>query len=154
MRLLLILFLLTIIPLSGTAQEVIKSKPERGFLWFKINRTDKQGRYHGRWKVYFGEKNTVIRNGRFRHGREVGTWRYYYPNGTRYMKEKYSRKSNDIKVEKYHENGKLARKGTARFIETSTLEKYYWYGDWEVYDTSGAFSHIEVYSNGNLVGRK
>ncbi|WP_299821788.1 hypothetical protein [uncultured Pontibacter sp.] len=129
-------------------------KPGKGFLFFKINRTDKNGKYHGRWKVYFGADNTVIRNGRFRHGREVGTWKYYYPNGTRYMKEKYSRNSNEIQVEKYHENGRLARKGTARFVQTSTLDKYYWSGDWEVYDVNGNFSHIEIYEQVNLIGKR
>ena len=154
MRLYILILALVIIPALGRAQEVIKPKAPKGFLWFKINRMDKEGRYHGRWKVYFGEDNTVIRNGRFRHGNEVGTWRYYYPDGTRYMKEKYSRKSNTLAVKKYHENGRLARRGEARIIKTSTMDRYYWFGDWEVFDLDGNFSHIEIYDRGNLVGKK
>jgi antitoxin component YwqK of YwqJK toxin-antitoxin module len=132
------------------------SKPvqQKGFLWFKINKIDKEGRNHGRWKVHLGDDNIVIRNGRFRHGKEVGTWRYYYPSGQLYMKERYSRKSDEIKVIKYHENGNIARKGSARFIQTSTLDKYFWFGDWEVYDANGNFSHLEEYKQGILIRKK
>lgn len=154
MRLLLLLSFLVVLPVFVTAQEVIKPVAPKGFLGFNINRTDKDGNYHGRWKVYFGEDNTVIRNGRFRHGHEVGTWRYFYPDGTRYMKEKYSRNSEQVKVEKYHENGNLARKGVARVIKTSTMDRYFWFGDWEVFDTNGNFSHIEVYDRGILIGKR
>ncbi|MFD2515602.1 hypothetical protein ACFSRY_17140 [Pontibacter locisalis] len=137
-----------ILPLFSIAQK------KKGFLFFKINRFDKEGKYHGRWKVYFGKDDVLIRNGRFRHGREVGTWKYYYPDGTLYMKEKYSRKSEMIKVEKYHENGALARKGKAVMARTYTIDRYYWTGEWEVYDEKGNFSHTELYSGGNLVGKK
>lgn len=154
MRVYFILLALMALPLAGWSQQVVKPKPVKGFLWFKINKYDKQDRQHGRWKVFFGDNNTVIRNGRFRHGDEVGTWRYYYPSGTRYMREKYKRGSELIKVEKYHENGKLARRGMARFIETSTLDKYFWFGDWEVFDTNGEYTHTEVYEGGNLVRKR
>lgn len=154
MRIALTLLLTIVIPYLAHAQYKAKTDPAKGFLWFKINRFDKEGERHGRWKVYFGEDNTIIRNGRFRHGNEVGTWRYYYPDGTRYMKEKYSRNSEVIRVTKYHENGKLARKGVARLIKTATLDKYFWFGEWKVYDNNGDYSHTEVYEKGNLIGRK
>ncbi|GAB3195711.1 hypothetical protein ABID22_001582 [Pontibacter aydingkolensis] len=51
---------------------------------------------HGRWKIYLGDDNIVIRNGRFRHGNEMGAWRYYYPSGLGYMREKYKRNSELI----------------------------------------------------------
>ncbi|MBC5991574.1 toxin-antitoxin system YwqK family antitoxin [Pontibacter cellulosilyticus] len=154
MRVIVIIIALAILPLAGQAQKVVTTKPVKHFLWFKINKFDKEGRMHGRWKVFFGKDDTVIRNGRFRHGNEVGNWKYYYPDGTRYMKEKYRRNSEVLQVTKYHENGKLARKGEARLIKTSTMDRYFWFGDWEVYDTDGEFSHIEMYESGNLVGRK
>ncbi|AKD05810.1 hypothetical protein PKOR_18405 [Pontibacter korlensis] len=127
-------------------------QPEKhGFLFFRINRLDKESKYHGRWKVYIGERRTVIRSGRFRHGVETGKWRYYYPDGVRYMVEKYNRRDNVILVKKYHENGKKAREGSARIIRSSFKDHYYWFGDWKVYDLKGNFSHTETYKSGNLV---
>ncbi|MCX2739325.1 hypothetical protein [Pontibacter anaerobius] len=146
--------LLSLWPLAVNGQEKVfaEEKPKKhGFLFFRINRFDKEGKYHGRWKVYFGEDEQVIRNGRFRHGVEVGKWKYYYPDGTPYMLEKYNRRNNIILVEKFHENGNLARKGTARLIRTPTRDHYFWFGEWQVYDESGSFSHTETYKSGNLV---
>lgn len=154
MRIILLLLFILLLPFGAKSQQVVTPKPVKGFLWFKINKYDKEGNMHGRWKVFFGKDNTVIRNGRFRHGHEAGTWKYYYPDGTRYMREKYSRNSEIIKVTKYHENGEIARRGEARLIKTSTLDKYFWFGEWEVYDENGNFSHIEVYKDGNLISRK
>ncbi|TPE45918.1 toxin-antitoxin system YwqK family antitoxin [Pontibacter mangrovi] len=148
----LYLLLLLLLPLLGFSQQKIEKPEKRGFLFFRINRFDKNGERHGRWKVYFGETEVMIRNGRFRHGVEVGKWKYYYPDGTRYMVEKYSRRDNNIQVTKYHENGSLARKGTARILRSTFKDHYYWFGDWQVYDTLGNYSHTETYKSGNLVG--
>ncbi len=96
----------------------------------------------------------MIRNGRFRHGREVGTWKYYYPDGTLYMIEKYSRHSPEVAVSRYHENGKLARTGKAVQVSTTTMDHYYWTGPWQVYDKQGNYTHTELYENGHLIRRK
>lgn len=144
------LLLLPLVVLGQEEKKIIPHK-KRGFLFFKINRFDKEGKYHGRWKIYFGEDEKVIRNGRFRHGVEVGKWKYYYPDGTRYMVEKYSRHDNTISIKKYHENGELARQGVARIIRTPTQDHYYWFGEWQVFDEQGNFSHTEVYKTGNLI---
>lgn len=131
-----------------------KQKPKKGFLFFRMNRFDKAGEYHGRWKVFFGDDEALIHKGRYRHGTAVGTWKYYYPSGVLYMKEKYSRQSNLIRVQIFHENGELAKEGNARMSNSSTVEHYYWFGDWKVYDAQGDYSHTELYEGGNLVGKK
>ncbi|MDX5421426.1 MAG: hypothetical protein LPK07_15930 [Hymenobacteraceae bacterium] len=151
---LLLLLLLPVIAISQNQEKgPQKNEQQRGFLFFRINRLDKEGKYHGRWKIFFGEDEQVIRNGRFRHGVEVGKWKYYYPDGTRYMVEKYNRRDNTIQIRKYHENGELARKGQARIIRTPTRDRYFWYGEWEVYDNEGNYSHKETYQSGNLISR-
>lgn len=151
---LLLALVLFLVPIDGFSQEggAQKNKIRKpGFLFWKYNRFDKQDRYHGRWKIYLGDDKTLIRNGRFRHGVEVGRWKYYYPDGTLYMLEKYNRRNNIIEVQKFHENGNLARKGTARIIHSTFKDHYYWFGDWQVFDKDGAFSHIETYKSGHLV---
>ncbi|WP_242928909.1 hypothetical protein [Pontibacter vulgaris] len=127
-----------------------ENKGKKHFLnLFGTNRLDKQGRNHGRWKIYIGD--VMVRNGRFRHGREVGKWRYYHMNGNLFMEEKYKRKLNYIPVTRYHENGNLARTGQARRIESGNIIKYFWFGEWQVYNSAGEYSHTELYENGNLV---
>ncbi|OKL41510.1 toxin-antitoxin system YwqK family antitoxin [Pontibacter flavimaris] len=151
----LTVFILVALPFAAVGQEreTKADKPKKqGMLFWKINRYDRQDRYHGRWKVYLGDERTVIRNGRFRHGAEVGKWKYYYPSGTRYMVEKYNRRNNIIEVQKFHENGNLARQGTARIIRSTFKDHYYWFGDWQVYDAQGNYSYTETYQSGNLVG--
>ncbi|WP_266205598.1 toxin-antitoxin system YwqK family antitoxin [Pontibacter kalidii] len=154
LRLWLYLLILLFLPLAATGQEkdVKIYKPRKqGILFWKINRFDQQDRFHGRWKIYLGDDRIVIRNGRFRHGTEVGKWKYYYPSGTCYMIEKYNRRNNIIEVQKFHENGNLARQGTARFIRSSLKDHYFWFGEWQVFDEQGIYSHTETYRSGHLV---
>ncbi|WP_439883063.1 toxin-antitoxin system YwqK family antitoxin [Pontibacter sp. MBLB2868] len=150
MRRYLLVIAIFVFPFLSVAQQ----QHEGGFWFFRTNRFDKEGNYHGRWKVYFGEDKVLIRNGRFRHGREVGIWKYYYPDGSLYMKEKYSRRSEFIAVEKYHENGKIARKGKALLMRTALMDRYFWTGEWQVFDENGTYSHSEVYRHGNLIEKK
>ena len=123
---------------------------------FKINRFDKEGRYHGRWKVYLGEgkDKKLIRNGRFRHGREVGTWRYYYADGGLYILEKHKRRENTFTMKRYYPNGNLMKEGMAIMINNGKGVVHFWYGEWKVYDEQGNYTHTEVYNKGNLVAKK
>ncbi|WP_299757131.1 hypothetical protein [uncultured Pontibacter sp.] len=146
------LFILLNLPLLAFAQETASKKikaDKQGFLFWKVNRFDKHGKFHRRWKVYVDEQ--LVRNGRFKHGIEVGKWKYYYPNGSLFMVERYNRRNNIILIEKFHENGNIARKGTARIIRTPTQEHYFWFGEWQVYDEQGSLSHTETYRSGKLV---
>ncbi|MBF9255564.1 hypothetical protein I2I11_19855 [Pontibacter sp. 172403-2] len=139
-------FLLISLPLPAVAQQ----KP-KGIWPFRINRFDKEGRFQGRWKVRVGDEKTLVRNGRFRHGREVGTWKYYYPSGKLLMVEKHKRNLDYILVKRYHENGKLAKEGQARLVTSGNVVRYFWFGDWKVYDEHGKFSHREYYEDGNEI---
>ncbi len=152
MNLFIILLLLLF---SANVQSQTKDKSavyiKKWYQPFKTNAFDKEGEYHGRWKIYINNEQDLIRNGRFRHGKEVGTWRYYYPGGGLYMIEKYKRGSDNILIRKYHENGQLGRTGQARIIRTPKETHYYWDGLWQVYDEKGKFTHTETYVKGKLL---
>ncbi len=152
MKSILCLSLLILLSFGASGDNGTKEKDKKHFLGlFGSNKFDKQGCYHGRWKVYVND--VLVRNGRFKHGKEVGKWRYYHMNGNLMMEERYKRKLNHIPVKRYHENGNLARIGQARKIESGNIIKYFWFGEWQVYNSTGQFSHTEYYENGNLVKR-
>ncbi|WP_237144202.1 toxin-antitoxin system YwqK family antitoxin [Pontibacter pamirensis] len=143
-----------LLPFLAEAQLIAKAPDgdyQKGNWPFRINRFDNSGRFHGRWKVLGLDDKTVIRKGRFRHGRERGTWRYYYPSGKLYMVEKYKRRLDHILVKRYHENGALAKVGQARMEDTTEKTRYFWFGNWKVYDEQGNFSNNEYYENGHQV---
>lgn len=147
------IFLLIIFCLASGKAE---AKAEWPWWPFKINRFDKEGKYHGRWKVYLGEgKNKVlIRDGRFKHGKEVGKWRYYYPSGSLYIYEEHNRWENTFLMKRYYENGNLMKEGHAIMINNGKSVAYFWYGEWKVYDEQGNYTHTEIYKDGNLIARR
>ncbi|MFT2007632.1 toxin-antitoxin system YwqK family antitoxin [Pontibacter sp. 13R65] len=140
-----ILLLFMLYPLFVAAEAPEKADQDKGFLFFKINRFDKEGQFHGRWKVYHEEDGYLIRKGRFRHGREVGKWKYYYPDGTTYMVERWKPRKGEILVKRYNENGTLNREGKARLDTTGERLRFYWFGDWKVYNENGQYSHTEKF---------
>lgn len=148
-----VLFLAVIFCLTTSRAEAL---PEWPWWPFKINRFDKEGRFHGRWKIYLGEgkEKVLLRNGRFRHGKEVGNWHYYYPNGNIYFREKHKRWANEFSMKRYHESGKLMKEGRAIMINNGKGVNYFWFGEWKVYDEQGKYTHTEVYSNGDLVAKQ
>lgn len=141
---------LILMPFLSTAQVAVPFKIKTWYKPFMVNGFDKNKEYHGRWKIYINNDKDLIRNGRFKHGKEAGTWRYYYPEGGLYIKEKYKRNSPVVLVWRYHKNGKLAKSGTARIYRDETMAHYYWEGVWQVYDEQGNFTHTVTYVKGNL----
>ncbi|MCJ8166302.1 hypothetical protein MKJ04_15750 [Pontibacter sp. E15-1] len=145
------LFLAPFKTLAQPTDRSTQAKARQGVWPFRINRLDADGRFHGRWKVWGPEGRGILRKGRFRHGKEVGTWRYYYPGGTLYLVEKHHRKSGLLRVRRYHENGALAKEGQAATVTEGGIIRYYWFGSWRVYDETGAYSHAEYYIDGKLL---
>lgn len=142
----LIIFMFLLLPLLGQARQY-----QKGIWPFRINRFDKEGLYHGRWKVYIQNDKVLVRNGRFRHGREVGKWRYYYPTGKLMMVERYRRNMDYIQVTRYREDGTVEKVGQAKRVEDDKKVRYYWFGGWKVYGPDGAYSHTEYYEKGNMM---
>jgi len=142
--------LLLLLPSGLAGQPALR----KGVWPFKINRYDKQGRHHGRWKVYLTDNTTLVRNGRYKHGKERGTWRYYTAEGKLRKMEFHKPNADQFLVKIYHDNGQLEKQGMARVVETEKLIHYYWFGTWQVYDRQGQFSHSEYYVKGNEVSLK
>src|SRR5688500_11069863 len=89
-RTILWVLLVVLLPGISIAQTTKAVKTKHWYNPFQVNAFDKDKEYHVLWKVYLDDdKQKLIRKGRFKHGKEVGTWRYYYPGGGLYMKEKY-----------------------------------------------------------------
>lgn len=133
----------------GTGSTASAQKAERKGIWpFTVNRSDKEGRHHGRWKLYLSDNRTLLRNGRFAHGKEVGKWKYYYPSGRLRKIEYHKRGQTEFQVKFFHENGALEKQGMARVLESERVIRYFWFGSWQVYDRAGNLTHTEYYEQG------
>ncbi|SIT79829.1 toxin-antitoxin system YwqK family antitoxin [Pontibacter indicus] len=143
------LLLLLLLPLTMHGQ--VKQKPSKGIWPFQINRFDKEGRHHGRWKLYLPDNTTLLRNGRFKHGQERGKWRYYYPDGSLRKIEYHKPGSKEFLVRLFHDNGQLEKQGMARVVETDRVIHYYWFGTWQIYNRAGQLTHTEYYEKGNEI---
>ncbi|PKV75450.1 toxin-antitoxin system YwqK family antitoxin [Pontibacter ramchanderi] len=137
--------LLFFIPFNSQAQ----TKSKKGIWPFQINRFDKEGRHHGRWKLYLSDNTTLLRDGRFKHGEERGKWRYYYPDGSIRKIEYHKPNKEEFLVKIFHDNGQLQKQGMARTEETERVIHYYWFGTWQVYNRAGQPTHTEYYEKGN-----
>lgn len=141
----LYIILLVLMPLMAEADPADKK-----MQWpFKHNRYDKANRQHGMWKIHLADNTTLLRKGRYKHGKERGKWRYYYPDGKVRKIEYHKPNSNEFLIKIFHDNGQLEKQGMAKVVETERDIHYYWFGTWQVYNRQGQFSHTEYYEKGN-----
>lgn len=111
-----------------------------------INRYKNKQR-HGKWIIYYSDSTKQIDNsGKYRKGVPKGIWRYYDASGRMIRKEKY--RFNKIYTTHYHSNGKIKKQGKARITIDDTLSHFFYYGDWNVYDTAGVLIKKLVYKDG------
>ena len=116
------------------------------------NKFDRKGMRHGRWNFYYDDANTKISmNGRFRHGREKGMWKYYTIGGEIYKEEKYKRFRSMIITVYYHKNGKISNEGKAKIADEKDGLHYYWNGDWKYYSEEGTHIKTIIYKNGKVI---
>ncbi|MBL7890190.1 MAG: hypothetical protein JNL24_11585 [Bacteroidia bacterium] len=142
MKLVKIFFLLVFLLLCGLKKSDAQS----------INKYKKKQR-HGKWVIPFHNSDTLIDNtGRYRLGVPKGTWRYYDRNARLIKKEKYVFRK--IYTTQYHENGKIKRKGKAKIVINDTMIHYFYYGNWNVYDTAGVLIKKQTYKNGIKTGEQ
>jgi hypothetical protein len=136
MKALKFIFLLLLIPLIGSTICLGQS----------TNRYKNKQR-HGKWIIYYSDSTKQIDNsGRYRKGAPKGVWRYYDANGRMIRKEKY--RFNKISTTHYHSNGKIKKQGKARITIDDTLSHFFYYGNWNVYDTAGVLIKKLVYKDG------
>jgi antitoxin component YwqK of YwqJK toxin-antitoxin module len=153
-----ILILLAFIPtnfcsatsLSGNSSQSGQStfqKPQQN-----INKLDKKKRREGNWEFYWDETTKEVSSkGKFRNGKQIGTWKYYSQAGKLERVEKNKFLSKKIKTVQYYPNGKIEKKGMAKVVVDAEYINYFWVGDWKCYDEAGNFVKVEKYVNGELV---
>ena len=114
-----------------------------------INETDAQGKPHGIWKKYYEGTSQLRYEGEFKHGKEVGEFKFYCET----CKEKpeavlnYNAKNNTVHVQYFNAKGKLVSEG---IMKDKNRE-----GEWVTYHKNSTLPMIrENYSNGKLHGRK
>ena len=143
------LVLLTL--LSLLSQPMVRAQ---GWPW-QWNRWDKDGNRHGRWRVFYEHKPTqVMSQGRYRHGKDHGTWKTYAENGKLERREKYGQNGKRIQTTFYHPNGQISHKGIAYLFEQDSLLMYKWHGDWQYYDSAGTWIGWKSFNRGRPLSEK
>ncbi|ALJ00829.1 toxin-antitoxin system YwqK family antitoxin [Rufibacter tibetensis] len=125
------------------------SSPAQAWPW-QWNRFDKKEFKTGRWRTFHDADSKVLHyKGRYRHGKEVGSWKTYTADGKLYFTEKIRRRKESIKTVYYHPNGKVSHRGTA-FLKDAEHGgvHFYWDGDWEYFDESGKPIGIKKFVKG------
>lgn len=107
----------------------------------------------GPWRIYYDSaEQHLAAKGRFRRSYEVGCWRYYSFNGQLEKWERYHRRSGGlVSIRHYTAEGKLYRRGKARYVNEPSGPHFYWFGPWRVYDARGKLVEIETYEVGRRV---
>ncbi|AII51930.1 toxin-antitoxin system YwqK family antitoxin [Hymenobacter sp. APR13] len=130
---------------------MLKAKGPVGF--WSDHRYDRDLRPHGPWRTYYpASVRQVAGRERYRHGRLVGTSRFYGANGVLERKEVYVRAAAGLmRITYYHPNGRIWRTGQARIVAEPDGSHFYWFGDWPVYSAAGKAEKLEHYEAGKLV---
>lgn len=115
------------------------------------NRTDEHYRRQGRWKMYYDdERKQLMWKGKYRNHKQVGTWKYYKPDGSIYLKERYQKDLTTIRTTYFYPNGNKHLEGVAFFVETKDTAYYRWEGEWYKYDSAGVLNQISFYKFGKF----
>lgn len=110
MRLQVFLLLVCSVLLSACAA----NNGPRGF--WKPNRYDRNSLAKGRWRTYYdAEGKQPFTTGKYRHGRPVGTFRYFDPTGALDHSERYGQ-DGLCEVTYWHPSGQVARRGHAQWV--------------------------------------
>lgn len=131
------------------------STAKRGPIGFwSRQRYDQQLLRHGPWPMYYDTaRQQPQARGRFRHGQYAGRWRYYGPTGALERTEKFVRQPYGlITVTVYDPSGRKRRLGQARLVDEPDGLHFFWFGDWQVFDTQGRQTAVEHYDQGVLRG--
>lgn len=109
----------------------------------------KNGFRTGLWKTVYQTEPVVYKSrGRFKGGRETGTWKYYL-DGNLYKKEKYS--GFKAQVWFYYPNKKIASTGQTQLDITKKLTHWYYTGDWKFYNPDAQLVEIRTFKKGTAV---
>ncbi|MDQ4140360.1 MAG: hypothetical protein M3142_07520 [Bacteroidota bacterium] len=119
---------------------------------FGKNRLNQKKEHVGRWQYKENKEDPdqITSKGKFKNGKQVKKWKYFYPNGQIYLVEKYDSKKDFriLHATYYHKNGKIAHTGNAVQENTATRIHYYWIGDWKYYNEDGTLRKTVIYQDG------
>lgn len=104
---------------------------------------------NGFWieKYTKSESEILTIKGRYKNGEKKGTWKIF-SNDILYQKEIF--KGNISKITSYFPNGKVMEKGHTKIDRTKDGVHWYYFGDWNYYDTEGQIIYIKRYENGKF----
>ncbi|TDN38393.1 hypothetical protein E4631_03160 [Hymenobacter sp. UV11] len=115
---------------------------------------DRQGQRQGRTRTYYDDARTqLFTQGRYRHGRPVGRWRYYAQAGELQRQERYRRRGFS-NIAYYYPSGRVARRGQARTVDEPRGAHFYWLGEWRFYSPAGSLDSVQVYDVGKRTATK
>lgn len=108
------------------------------------NMIDKQGRKQGHW-IKTDKNGAKIFEGDFKDGHEVGTFRYYYPDGTLRILNEFEPDGKRCRHEAYDEKGNKLATG---FFNQKNRD-----GEWRLFDEKGHLVKIAHYRMGIKEGQ-
>jgi|SRR5699024_1576359 len=113
-----------------------------------INQYDAQGKRHGLWKKYYDEGEQLRYTGKFKHGQEVGTFKFYKPeSGAQPAATKtYTSKSDTVILKFYNGDGILITQG--KLLHKKRV------GEWNYFHVNSQLMMQEHYANNQLNGWK
>jgi antitoxin component YwqK of YwqJK toxin-antitoxin module len=134
---------------AGSQEPVVKKIDYADTNVNNVNKLDRKKRRDGSWEFYWDDNNSIVSSsGKFRRGKQVGTWKYYNQQGKLERVEHNKWYTHKIKTQQYHPNGQLQKEGFAKVKVSKEYVDYYWYGDWKCYDENGNYTKTEVYKHG------
>ncbi len=116
-----------------------------------INQYDQEGKRHGEWKKYYNDDGKNLRyEGKFQHGKEVGTFKFYKPNskGKPAATKTYVEEHDSIHMKFFTKKGRLESEGNLIDKDREGVWKYYKNG------YKDNLMMTENYQNGKLHGWK
>ncbi len=115
-----------------------------------INQFDEQGHRHGLWKKYYKNSDQLRYTGKFEHGEEVGTFKFYKPEseGQPAATKTYHPHSDTVILKFYNPKGRLITEG--KMLHKKRV------GAWNYYKGSKQHPLVmtEHYKNDQLEGWK
>jgi len=128
--------------------------PLLGLAACAINRLDHAGNRQGRWRTYHDPAKTQLQTtGRYRHNHFVGRWRYYTSTGELERRERFGRHGASL-LTYYYPNGHVWKRGTVQLLETARANRYFWTGDWQIFNPDGTLQQVETYEQGKLMATR
>lgn len=108
---------------------------------------------HGPWREYFdAAEQHIAHKGRYRHGAPVGRWRSFNPGGQMEHTERFHRRPQGlVTLTYYYPNGQIEKIGQARYQVEPTGARFFWFGEWRQFSSTGMPLPSEWYQNGEKV---